>query len=169
MSNTPNMALTIKQINAARPCAEGSKRVSELLRAYNPDKNAAYTATDARAAGCTFEDVLWIASAEAKKDPAIERAIRMWLADCAARVLHIYERDYPNDLRPRNAIKAARDFANGKIDDAARDAARAAAWAAAWAAARAPARDAEEEWQFTRLCAWLSEKQPRPLALRGAK
>ena len=204
------MRLTIKQINAARPCAESGKRVRKLLRAYNPAKDAEYSAADAKAAGCTFDDVAWIASAAARKDPAVERAIRLWLADCAARVLHIFERYYPSDARPRDAIKATRDFANGKIDDAAwaaawdaaraaaRDAARAAAraaawdtagaaagdtaWAAAGAAARDAARaaaraaagdtagDAEEEWQFNRLCAWLSEKQPRPLALpkRGA-
>ena len=52
-------------------------------------------------------------------------------ADCAEHVLHIFERDYPNDKRPREAIEAARAFARGEID--------AAAWAAAWSAADAAA------------------------------
>ena len=68
----------------------------------------------------------------------IERELRLFAADCAEHVLHIFEREYPNDYRPRLAIQAARDFVNGKIDaaarDAAKEAARDAAWNAAWAA-----------------------------------
>jgi hypothetical protein len=74
------------------------------------------------------------------------RVARHFAADCAERVLPIYEHRYPADERPRRAIEAARMFADGKIDAAARaaagDAARAAARAAAWDAARAAAWDA---------------------------
>ena len=92
----------------------------------------------------------------------VERELRLFAADCAERVLHVFERERPNDDRPRKAIQAARDFANGKIGAAARDAAwaaaraaardaaRDAAWAAAWDAARAAAWDAETEWQRQR-------------------
>jgi hypothetical protein len=77
-----------------------------------------------------------------------ERTARLAAADFAEAVLPIYEAKYPNDDRPRKAIEAARAFANGEIDTAARDAARDAAWdaaeAAAWAAARDAARDAAE-------------------------
>jgi hypothetical protein len=90
---------------------------------------------------------------------------RLFAADCAERVLPIYEKAY-KDTRPRQAVEAARAFARGEISrdelaaagaaagaaaraaagDAARDAARAAAWAAAraaaWDAAWAAARDA---------------------------
>ena len=62
----------------------------------------------------------------------IERELRLFAADCAEHVLHIFEREYPNDKRPRLAIQAARDFVNGKIDAAARDAAKEAARDAAW-------------------------------------
>ena len=75
----------------------------------------------------------------------IDRELRLFAADCAERALYIFERDYPNDKRPREAIQAARDFANGKIGAAAWDAAQDAAWAAgaaAWAAARAAAGNA---------------------------
>jgi hypothetical protein len=75
-------------------------------------------------------------------------------------VLHIYEKKYPDDPRPRNAIEAARAFMRGEITkeqldaagDSAWDATRAAwdapraAWAAAWAAARA----AGAAWDATR-------------------
>lgn len=76
--------------------------------------------------------------------------LRLLAADLAEEVLPIFEKQYPNDDRPRKAICAARLFAVGRIDDdtlnvawgaaraavgdAARDAAKAAAKAAAGAA-----------------------------------
>ena len=71
-----------------------------------------------------------------------ERTARLFAADCAERVLPIFEKEQPNDDRPRKAIEAARAYARGEIGAAARDAARDAAWDAAWDAARAAARAA---------------------------
>jgi hypothetical protein len=75
-----------------------------------------------------------------------KKTARLFAADCAEHVLPIFEKEYPNDDRPRKAIQATRAFANGKIGAAAGAAARAAAgaaaWAGAWAAAGAAARDA---------------------------
>jgi hypothetical protein len=62
---------------------------------------------------------------------------RMIAAACVELVLHIYEGEYPHDMRPRNAIKAARLFAMGEIDRSELAASRSAAMDAAWAAARA--------------------------------
>ena len=76
-----------------------------------------------------------------------------WAADCAERVLPLYEARCPGDYRPRRAIAAAR---SGD-----RAAARAAAWAAsaardaAWAAASAARDAAERQWQGERLLAYL--------------
>jgi hypothetical protein len=70
-----------------------------------------------------------------------EVSMRLAAADFAERVLPIFEKEHPKDKRPREAIQAARDFALGKINAAARDAARAAAWDAS-AAARDAARAA---------------------------
>ena len=87
----------------------------------------------------------------ARLGPALEtwteRTARLYAADCAERVLPIFERECPNDDRPRKAIEAARAFAYGEIDDAALAAAGAAAGAAALAAARA----AERKWQSEHL------------------
>jgi len=186
------VTLTLSQVKALKPCSGRWNFVSAALPA-----DTAISAQQARDAGCTFNDMVWLASVLARTDKAIERRVRHWLADCATRVLHIYERDYPTDMRVRDAITAARDFADDRIRAAARAAARDAAWAAAgaaagaaaraaaWAAARAAARDAagvaarvaagvaaraaawdaEEQWQFDRLVAWLSENEPEPLAL----
>jgi hypothetical protein len=89
-----------------------------------------------------------------------ERTQRLLAADCAERVLPIFERERPNDDRPRLAIEVARRFADGLATKAelaaAGDAAWAAAEAAAWAAATAAwaawaAWDAERRWQADRL------------------
>ena len=101
------------------------------------------------------------------------RTQRLFTCDCAARVLKIYERDYPNDKRPREAIRVAQAFANGKASteelvaaraaawDAARDAARVASRVAAWVAARAAARDAARvaAWDDAWDDAWVAEKK----------
>jgi hypothetical protein len=92
-----------------------------------------------------------------------ERSARLLAAGFAERVLHLFEQERPGDTRPRDAIAAARAFANGEIGAAARDAARDAAWDAAWAAAGdaagAASRDAswaaEREWQTAYLAATL--------------
>ena len=89
-----------------------------------------------------------------------DKEIRLFAADCAEFVLPIFEKEYPNDDRPRKAIQAARDYANGLMSreqlaaawdaaDAAWDAAGAAAWDAA-DAARAAA------WDAARDAAWAA-------------
>ena len=130
--------ITLAQLSRMDACVGSRERVRALLKAVDPAKGRVFTAADAKAAGCTLDDVCWAASAVARKDKAVERKLRHWIADCAARVLHI-----ANDPRSTAAVIAARDYAEGRITarqlDAARDAAWAAARAAAWAAARAAA------------------------------
>lgn len=75
-----------------------------------------------------------------KIDTWNDRTARLFAADCAERVMHIYEAVYPNDSRPRNAIQAVRDFANGKITKRKLN--------AAWAA--------ERKWQSDRLVQYLN-------------
>ena len=58
-----------------------------------------------------IEHTLWSFRAVDGKD----KEIRLFAADCAEMVLPIYEKEYPNDYRPRKAIHAARDYANGLI------------------------------------------------------
>ena len=105
-----------------------------------------------------LQDTIWTlrATIEPSENILIEFACR-----CAEHVLHFYEDKYPNDLRPRKAIEAARVCITDKSEtaknkrDAAWAAARDAAWAAAWDAARdaawAAAGDAETEWQTKQL------------------
>jgi hypothetical protein len=79
------------------------------------------------------------------------RLVAEWAAECAERVLPLFEAECPNDDRPRAAIARTRAFARGELDiaseirrrfgggSAARDARSAAAAAAARAAGQASA------------------------------
>jgi hypothetical protein len=46
------------------------------------------------------------------------RLVALWAADCAERVLPIFEADAPDVDRPRDAILRARAFARGELDAA---------------------------------------------------
>jgi len=82
---------------------------------------------------------------------ADRRAVAAWAADCAERVLPLFEVEAPGDDRPRDAVARARSFARGELGAAdeirrrfvagraARDVEAPAAVAAARAAAQAAA------------------------------
>ena len=74
-----------------------------------------------------------------------DKSARLFDADCAERVLSVYEKRHPDDDRPRKAIEATRKYANGEISKGELITAW-AAWDAVWAA-----WDAEREWQTKRL------------------
>jgi hypothetical protein len=119
------------------------------------------------------------------------KAIASWAADCAERVLPMFENVKPGDSRPKAAISAARRWASGKItmadarkasvaahaaardagDPAGRDAARAAAHAAATAHVPSHARHAANYAIKAVIAAggddvaeekWQDEKVPTP-------
>jgi hypothetical protein len=74
-------------------------------------------------------DCLWALCATAE---SCDTVASLMAADFAESVLHIFERDYPNDDRPRKAIAATRAYARGQITAAAAAAAADAAGDAAW-------------------------------------
>ncbi len=131
----PAPAFTLAAIARLDPCASAFAAARQAL-----PKRRRITAAQAREAGVSFDDIVWVISAVARTDKDVERRLRLWLSDCAARVLHIYEKTETSDT-PRKAIIAARLYARGEIGAAARDVAGDAAWAAARDAARAAAWD----------------------------
>jgi len=156
-------AITLAAIAKLKPC----KNALADARARLPARRK-ITAAQARDAGVSFHDILWVISSMACMDKDVERRRNLWIADCAARVLHIYEKTETGDA-PRQAIIAGRQYARGEIDIAALDTAWAATWtaagaastaAAAGAAAGAPAGDAERAWQFNHLIARFSDNEP---------
>jgi hypothetical protein len=51
-------------------------------------------------------------------DDAGRRLVAAWAADCAERVLPVFEAEAPEDDRPRDAIARARAYARGELDAA---------------------------------------------------
>ncbi|GGI38596.1 hypothetical protein GCM10010988_19800 [Cnuibacter physcomitrellae] len=51
-------------------------------------------------------------------DDADRRAVAAWAADCAERVLPLFEAEAPDDPRARDAIERARAYARGEVDAA---------------------------------------------------
>lgn len=133
--------LTYAQFKALDPCGEAFERVVKLFGGARTWGENGVTAAQAKEAGCTLDDLIWAASALSYRDKDVKRRLRLWMADCAARVLHIYERAGTSDA-PRNAIIANRRFARGEIDATAWAAAMDAAWEAAWEAVGDAAMDA---------------------------
>ena len=153
------LKVTYAEVKALHPCETGLKSAARKLGGVKAWNAKATSFADLRAAGVPFDDLVWLASAIAHESKDIERRLWLWTADCAARVLRIYEKTGKSPA-PRAAIIAVRQFTRGEISAAARAAARAAAGAATWAAAGAGAGAAEEAWQIDRFVARMSDDEP---------
>lgn len=103
------IGLTYDDVKSLKPCSDSFKRVSKLLGGAEGWNGNKIDAAKAREAGCTLDDIVWAASALARKDKDVERRLRLWMADCAAHVLHIYEKTEKSDA-PRKAIIATRQM-----------------------------------------------------------
>jgi hypothetical protein len=150
---------TVANIMALRPCYDRSK-VEHLI-------GDGKTAAEIAELNVDVADKIWCLIGLLP-----EREQRLFACACAMDVLPIYEREYPNDLRVRNCIEAARNYANdptpenNELMDAAQAAARAAAqaaaqtaaWNAAWNAALDAARAAAQTAAQTAACnaAWTA-------------
>jgi hypothetical protein len=105
---------------------------------------------EASAPAQTPERVLSVVSPQTLSE-AERRIVAVWAADCAERVLGLFEAEPPADTRPRDAIARTRAFSRGELDVAeeirrrfvgggsAREAGSPAAAAAARAAGQAAA------------------------------
>jgi hypothetical protein len=131
------MQTTLNKIKNHSPCKYGWEKLLNHLGKTQSDDESLELRTILESNG--LNDTIWAFQAVDGKD----KEIRLFAADCAEFVLPIYEKNYPDDKRPRLAIQAARDYANGLItlEELATPwaAARAAAGATPWAAARAAA------------------------------
>jgi len=172
---------TLNKILAHNPCKGGWKKLLRNLGNTKEDDEPLKFSKILESNG--IDDALWCLRSIC---PEYGREVRLFSAECADRVVHLFEKQYPNDDRPRKAIKAARDFAHGLITEearaaaeaaarsaaeaaaeaAARSAAEAAAWDAAWAAARDAARSAAEA--AARDAAWDAARDAARSAARAA-
>ena len=128
--------ITLNMIREHSPCESGWKKLLAHLGKTKADAVEFPLKEVLDSNG--LDDALWCLRCLPKK---YDSQIRLLACDFAGRVLYLYEKEYPDDKRPRMAIEAARKYANKQISKkeleaarAARDAAGAAAWEAAWAA-----------------------------------
>ena len=131
IQTTKEITTTLAKIRKHKPCKPGWVKLYKSLggiKSYGLHTPVKFS----QIAGSNgLEDALWCLRSIC---PEHEKEVRLFAADCAESVLHLYEKEY-DDTRPRDAIQAARDFANGLIDDDVRAAACSAAWDAACSAA----------------------------------
>jgi hypothetical protein len=83
----------------------------------------------------------------------VDKTLHEFSCWCAEQVLHFFEKDYPEDKRPRLAIEAKRKWLKKEITDEELAAAAAAADAAAWAADAAAAWAADAAARAARAAA----------------
>lgn len=89
--------------------------------------------TNALAQGATTDEIIWVIRDFAQDDADMRRRLYHWAADCAVRVLPVFEAGRPDDARLKNALIVVRQIADGEI--AANAAAADDAWDDAWDAA----------------------------------
>jgi hypothetical protein len=137
------LTTTLNKIRACSPCTEGWRKLLAYLGKTEADDVEVNLLTVLESNG--VPDMLWClrATVQDSKRSASQLAIEF-----AEQVLPIFEQRCPGDLRPRQAIQAARDYLDGKIDlealrKARADAADAAADAAAYAREKARHKQAE--------------------------
>ena len=96
----------------------------------------------------------WLTVRLMTKEQSVQYAIF-----AAEQVISIYEKKYPDDKRPREAIEAAKAYLKNPSDETKKAAAWAAEAAAAWAAEAAAARAAAwaAEAAEARAAAWAAE------------
>ena len=163
MEMTFNTITTLKEIREHEPCREGWTKLLAHLGKTKADDEPLELLTILESNG--FDDAIWCLRAK-----SLERISRHFQAWCAEQVLHLFEKERPEDMRVRDqiammrndnatnqeraaALEAAMDAAWSAAQAAAQDAAWSAAWAAArdaaldaaWAAARAAALDAARD------------------------
>ena len=106
------LTTTLNRLRAARACAPSYKYLIKRLGGPSFDRDAPInllTILDYNGVA----DCLWALRATEENCEAVAR---LMAADFAAEALPIYEREFPNDPWPRDAIAAARAFAHGEIE-----------------------------------------------------
>ncbi len=124
------MQTTLNEIKKYNPCHSSWVKGLKYLNKTKADNEPIDFMTIHKVVG--IEDTIWCLRTQDYKDYCL------FLADVAESVLPLFEAKYPDDKRPRQAIKAIRDWHNGYITkeqlkvyaDAAYDAKDAAAAAA---------------------------------------
>ena len=104
------LTTTLAALKAQHPCLSGWERLLKSLPARYPKHAPINLRHILKSNG--VDDMMWALRAATPDLPKLRVAI---CADMAARVLKHFQKRYPNDKRPRECIKACRQFVRGKI------------------------------------------------------
>jgi len=119
------MKTNLKTIVKFKPCSKGIVKLMNNLghKCNRHDWEDVYNSLSKKlqTKGIDFKfilesngvnDTFWVLRTQPEK-------IKMLIsADIVESVLHIFEKQYPNDMRVRNCIQGVRDYCNGKITKA---------------------------------------------------
>ena len=154
-TSTCSITTTLASIRAHHPCQRGWETLLGSLGKTQADDKPLTLEHILDSNG--IDDAFWALRAVKGYD----RQFRLFACYCAKLCLDNFEKEYPDDKRPRQAIEAAERFANGEISEEELNAARSAAelaelaaWSA-WSAAESAAWSAawsNMKQEFRRMC-----------------
>ena len=133
------MNITQQQLEDWSPCEDGYKWACGILKDKPMDVKKFLKIT----ADHRFDWANWVIVRVMTYDQYVSYAVY-----AAEQVIDIYEKEYPNDKRPRKTIEAAKKCIGLKGD---------AAWAAAWAARAAAEAAAWDAWDAAQAAAWAAQ------------
>lgn len=104
------MKVTLKQIKDANACREGYRKLAEYVRDNGIEKSFCPSVVlKSNNISDTLWGLRWVCGDEGIK------ICRKFAINCALRALPIFENEYPDDKRPREAIEAAQQYVDGEI------------------------------------------------------
>ena len=121
------LTTTLSEIRKHGPCPEGWATLLASLNKASADDESLTLLSILDSNG--IKDAIWALRAV---DSKYDNAIRLFACFCAKYSLDIFENEFPDDKRPRQAIETAERFAYGQATKDELAAAEAAAEAAAW-------------------------------------
>ena len=151
------LTTTLQQLKEHRACESGLGTLAQSLPNHN-DTTPIPLSHILKSNG--LGHAIWALRTQDKKYAV------MFAVECAERVLHIFEREFPADDRPRKALEATRNWLADPDDDNKRNAAEAAAKAAK---AAAKAVDAAKVAKAAWAAAWAVEWAADAAAWAAAK
>ena len=118
-----HVTTSLAAICAASPCSDGIRKLIKHVGKTMTEARADETPLDVLTVldSNGLDDALWVLD----QTVGNKRICRIFAADCAERVHHLFAAVLPDDNRPMNAIRIARD---PDATEEQRAAARAAAW-----------------------------------------
>ena len=157
------MKLTYQKIKDLYPCYDPIKYIPENW------EGTVFDILDLE--GPSIGDKFWVILRE---DFIPSSILHEFGYQCAEHVLHFFEREFPNDLMPREAIEAKRKWVRGEITNKELEASKNAAWeahATAWDVNRDAARNAARYASRSAACAgaWSAKLTARYAAQYAAR